>query len=117
MTDSTVNLKSLFDAKAYWHSGQCPWTIFAYPTCLADENGLPADAEAQRFLAEIQRRGIQVGIWVNGIAEDTSYFAVPKEDIQRVHFAIQELEEAGVFEPNFCGKRSDHLLSLRNRPA
>jgi len=112
MFTGPVDVDKLFDADAYWRAGNCPWTFFAFPTSLADEHGLPPDVDARRLLAELQSRGIQVGIWANAIAENTTYFACPKEDIQRVDNAVTELEEHGEFENGFCAKRSEHLFSL-----
>ncbi len=70
MATGFVDFGKLFDADAYWRAGHCPWTFFAYPTSLADEQGLPPDVDAKGLLADLQRRGLQVGIWTNGIAEN-----------------------------------------------
>lgn len=102
----------LFDADEYWRSGNCPWTIFAFPTSLADEHGLPPDDDVKRLFAELRSRGIQVGTWANAIVENTTYFACPKEDIQLVKNAVAELEEQGAFEEGFLARRSEHLFSL-----
>jgi FMN phosphatase YigB (HAD superfamily) len=105
-------MKTNFDADAYWRAGNCPWTFFAYPTSLADDHGLPPDEDAKRLLVELRIRGIRVGIWANGIANDTTYFACPKEEIQRLHDALVVLEADGSFEKGFCCKRTDYLFSL-----
>lgn len=110
-------MKTDFDAEAYWRAGHCPWTFFAFPSSLADDHGLPPEEDAKRLLVELRTRGIQVGIWANGIANDTTYFACPKEEIQRLHDALVELEADGSFEHGFCGKRSEHLFSLLARDA
>ena len=108
------NMQVTFDAEAYWRAGNCPWTFFAYPSSLADDHGLPPDEDAKRLLVELRTRGIQVGIWANGIAKDTAYFACPKDEIQRLHDALAELQARGSFEVGFCSKRSDRLFgSLR----
>lgn len=101
----------LFDADAYYQTGNCPWTFFAYPTSLAAEQGLPPDAQACQLLVHLQQRDIDVAIWVNRIAEDTTYFACRKEDIQRLIDTLQELENTGIIEPNFCSCRSEYLFS------
>jgi hypothetical protein len=105
-------MQSAFDAEAYWRTRNCPWTFFAFPSRLADDHGLPPDEDAKRLLVELRTRGIQVGIWANGIANDTTYFACPKEEIQRLHDALSQLEADGSFEKGFCGKRSEYLFSL-----
>jgi len=105
-------MEATFDAEAYWRAGHCPWTFFAYPSRLADDHGLPPDEDAKRLLVELRTRGIQVGILANGIANDTTYFACPKEEIQRLHDALADLEANGSFETGFCTKRSEYLFSL-----
>jgi len=74
----------LFDADAYYRSGCCPWTFFAYPTSLADDRGLPPDDEACGLLAQLQQYGVEVAVWVNGIVNNTTYFACRLEDRYRL---------------------------------
>jgi len=87
---------------------------------MADEQGLPPDDDACEFLACLQERGIDVAIWVNGIAEDTTYFACRKDDIHRLNDVIQELEDSGEIEKGFCNRRTERLFSAsekhRTRP-
>ena len=111
MNPCSIKFDLLFDADAYYRSGLCPWTFFAYPTSLAVERGLPPDHDACELIAHIQNREIDVAIWVNGIAEDTTYFACRKEDIQRLHDVLQELEGTGMIEKDFCSKRSVRLFA------
>ena len=111
MKSDGIRFDLLFDADEYHRSGFCPWTFFAYPTSLAVERGLPPDNEACKLLANLQDRQINIAIWVNGIAEDTTYFACRKEDIERLHDALQELEASGTIEKDFCGKRSERLFA------
>lgn len=115
MSTNSVNIDALFDADEYRQSGHCPWTFFAYPTTLADDHGLPPDEDACRFLGEVQARGIDVAIWVNGIAENTTYFACRKDDIERLNDALKELETAEAFGQDFCAKRSEELFALLQR--
>jgi hypothetical protein len=111
MNQVPIRFDLLFDADEYHRSGFCPWTFFAYPTSLADDRGLPPDNEACDFLGCLQERGIDVAIWVNGIAEDTTYFACRKEDIQRLNGVIQELEDCGDIEKGFCTERTERLFA------
>ena len=111
MNLDSIRFDLLFDADEYYRSGFCPWTFFAFPTSLAVERGLPPDDEACELLALLQGREIDVAIWVNGIAEDTTYFACRKEDIQRLHDAIQELDASGIIEKDLCSKRSERLFA------
>jgi len=112
MSADSVNFDTLFDADEYRQSGHFPWTFFAYPTTLADDRGLPPDETACRLLGEVQARGIGVAIWVNGIADNTTYFACKKDDIERLNDALGELENTDTFGENFCAKRSDELFAL-----
>lgn len=111
MNPDAIRFELLFDADEYYRSGTCPWTFFAYPTSLAVERGLPPDNEACELLSHLQKREIDVAIWVNGIAENTTYFACRKEDIQRLHDALQELENTGMIEKDFCSNRSERLFA------
>ena len=107
-----MNAPTQFDADAYWRAGNCPWTFFAFPRVFADDAGMPPDDDAKRLLAALQSQGIPVGTWVNTPVEDTSYFACPKEAIERVCSAVNALEERGEFEKGFCAKRTEYLFSL-----
>jgi len=111
MPPETIHLDLLFDADEYRRSEACPWTFFAYPTTLADVHGLPPDQDACRLLAEVQARGIEVAIWVNGIGNNTNYFACKKNDIQRLQEVLKELENANLFGKGFCSKRSEELFA------
>ena len=102
----------LFNADEYHRSGRCPWTFFAYPTTLADDRGLPPDDEVCELLTQLQRRGIDVAVWINAIANDTTYFACRKEDMDRLHDAMQHLEAQGIIEKDFCLARSERLFAL-----
>ena len=112
--EDSVNLEQLVDADALHRSGECPWTIFAYPTNIADSRGLPPDSGAQRLLAELQKRGIPMAIWVSEIAKNTTYFACRYADRFRINQTVTELEAHGILEKNFLSKRSDYLFSLGN---
>ena len=115
MQPQGLDIDKLFDANAYWLSGTCPWTFFAYPNELRDELGLPPDDDAKRLLVELGCRGIRAGIWSNSPMDDTTYFACPKEDIARLNEALAELENNGDFEVGFCGKRTEELFDRVNR--
>lgn len=111
MNPASIQFHLLFDADAEFRAGFCPWTFFAYPTRLADEKGLPPDDQACQLLSQLQRRGLDVAVWVNGIAEETSYFACRKRDMHRLNQVIQQLEDSGAIESDFCCKRSERLFA------
>lgn len=111
MNSNSIRFDLLFDAEEYYRSGICPWTFFAYPTCLADEHGLPPDTKACELLSQVQESGIDVAIWMSEIAENTTYFVCHKADMQRLHSVLNELESSGIIESNFCGNRSELLFA------
>ena len=111
MNADSIRFDMLFDADEYYRSGRCPWTFFAYPTTLANDRGLPPDDEACELLAQIQQHEIDVAIWVNGISNDTTYFACRKEDMYRLNDALQELETLGIIEKDFCLARTERLFA------
>lgn len=112
MNADSVKIDLLFDADEYRRTVECPWTFFAYPTSLSIEHGLPPDDDACRYLAEIQSRGIDVAVWVNGIAENTTYFACRRDDIQRLADVVSSLETNELFGENFAAIRSEELFAL-----
>jgi hypothetical protein len=107
-----MNAAVPFDADAYYRAGNCPWTFFAFPRVLADDAGFPPDGDAKRLFVALQDSGIPVGIWLNAPAEDTVYFACPKEAIGSLHEALSALEKQGKFEEGFCTKRTERLFSM-----
>ena len=111
MNTHGIRFDLLFDAVEYHRAGKCPWTFFAYPTSLAVERRLPPDHEACGLLGHLQNRKLDVAIWKSGIVENTTYFVCRKEDIQRLHSVLQELEDAGMIERDFCSKRSERLFA------
>lgn len=115
MTRIPIKFELLFNADEYRRAGNCPWTFFAYPASQADERGLPIDKEACDFLGRIQERGIKVAIWVNGIDNETIYFACRKDDIQRLNSAIQELEDHRVIAKGFCHLTSERLFATSEK--
>ncbi len=94
--------------------------VFRLPDPHGCEHGLPPDNDACDLLARLQELGIDVAIWVIGIAEDTTYFACRKDDIQRLNEMIQALEDSGEIEKGFCNRRTERLFAAsemhRTRP-
>jgi hypothetical protein len=107
---SDIRLDLLWNVNDYIRLGSIPWTFFAYPTSIAVEHGLPPDVEACKLLATIQANGIQVAIWVNKTAKDTTYFACPYEARHKLHTLIEDLEFSKAIEKDFCRQHSDRLF-------
>jgi hypothetical protein len=115
MNTDTIQFDKLFDADEHYRSGRCPWTFFAYPTALADDRGLPPDDKACELLGHLQKRGIDVAVWIDGIENDTNYFACRKEDMYILHDTLQQLESQGIIEKDFCLARSERLFALATK--
>ncbi len=112
MNPSPIDFDLLFDADEYLRTVYSPWTFFAYPTSLAVENGLPPDEPACQILGEVQSRGIEVAIWINGIGNDTNYFCCKKRDIRHLMNVLAELQTSDRFGENYLSKRCDELFGL-----
>ncbi|MCC9603336.1 hypothetical protein LOC67_22530 [Stieleria sp. JC731] len=106
-----VDMDALFDANALYQSGNSPWTFFAYPTKVARKNGLPPDGDIEMLIAELQKRGLPLTIWVNARDEGTSYIACRVHDRSRLEQAIADLEDSGVLEESFLTDRSTQLFA------
>lgn len=89
---------------------QIPWTIFAFPACIADSQGMPCDEQSQRYFFELQRRGLKIELWANPDIPDTVYFAVPYHQRQLAERVSQELEQQGQFETGFAAKHAESLF-------
>ena len=61
MVPAEVDLASLIDPKVLLGRGEFPWAFLAFPQSCVDQQGLPADAEAQEYIAAVQSLGVQVG--------------------------------------------------------
>lgn len=91
--DGPIDLDALVDLDSLAVNGVCHWTFFAFPLSTLDEHGLPCSQEAQRYIAAVQSTGVPIGIWLNGIADDTGYAAVTHENIPRLKDAIAGLTQ------------------------
>jgi hypothetical protein len=111
MPSHSIRFDMLFDADEYHRTVNWPWTFFAYPTSLADGQGLPPDREACELLALVQQRGIDVAIWVSQIVENTTYFACRIDDRQKLGDVLNELQSSGTIDANFCSIRSERLFA------
>ncbi|PHQ36114.1 hypothetical protein [Rhodopirellula bahusiensis] len=91
--DGPIDLDTLVDLDSLAVDGVCHWTFFAFPLSTLDEHGLPSDPEAQRYIAAVQSTGVPIGIWLNGIADDTGYAAVTHENTSELNNAIAGLTQ------------------------
>ena len=101
-----------FDADEYAKSGRCPWTFFAFPRSLANEDGLPRDTDAQRLLAAVQDLGVPAAVWVSSVTPGTVYYACPHECRAALDDAPMSLAAQGRWEPGFLSKWSERLFAV-----
>ena len=111
MSVDYVNFDQLFSADEYYRAGCVPWTFFAYPASLASKSGLPPDTKACRLLGAIQDHGIDVALWSNGPAANTTYFACRKEDRPRLHGVLDDLIMQGLIDRDYLARRSEELFA------
>ena len=91
--DGPINLGLLVDLDSLAADGASHWTFLAFPARTVNEHGVPADSDAQRYIAAIQSTGVPVGIWRNSPVTGTAYAAVTQDVISQLHTAIGSLAE------------------------
>jgi hypothetical protein len=111
MDVTLIESAQLWNADAYWQSGHCPWTVFAYPASLADDRRLPRDSESARYLAALIAAGAKIGVWYFP-ANETVYFACPFEERDRIQSIVNEFERRGTFPKNFARDHCEDLFHL-----
>ena len=100
-----IDRDSLIDLDPLYTDGGCPYTFLAFPTSTLTEHGVPADFNAQRYIAAVQSAGIPVGIWRNTFVEGTAYTGVTHESIPQLHHAIENLTQfSGSFAADLCDR-------------
>lgn len=104
-----------FDADAYARSGRCPWTFFAFPRSLANENGWPRDDAVGHLLAAVQNRGVPAGVWVSSVTPGTIYYACPYECRAALDEALLSLAAQYRWEAGFLSRWSDRLFAVATR--
>ena len=103
---------ALFDAEAYATSGVWPWTFFAYPRALADQDGLPRDPDARSLLAAVRDLGIPASAWEHAATPGTVYYACPYESRDALDDALRTLAAQGRWESGFFSRLSERLFAL-----
>ena len=106
-----IDLDALIDLDSLYTSGARHWTFLAFPTSSVNEHGVPADPDAQRYIAAVQSAGIPVGIWRDTPADGTAYAAVTHETIPQLHNAIEKLTQ---FPDSFAADLSERLFRESN---
>ena len=101
-----------FDADAYATSGRWPWTFFAFPRSLADQDGLPRDPDARSLLAAVRDLGIPAAAWVHAATPGTVYYACPYEFRDALDEALLTLATRGRWESGFLSQLSERLFAL-----
>lgn len=103
--DGPIDLDALVDLDSLTVDSVCHWTFFAFPLSTVDEHGLPSDPEAQQYIAAVQSTGVPIGIWLNGVADDSGYAAVTHENISWVKDAIAGLTQfSNSYASDLCEK-------------
>jgi hypothetical protein len=106
-----IDLDALIDLDSLDTSVACHWTFLAFPNSSVNEHGVPADADAQRYIAAVQSAGVPVGIWRDTPVDGTAYAAVTHETIPQLHNAIEKLSQ---FSDSFAADLSERLFRESN---
>ena len=99
--DSLVDLDSLADR------GASHWTFLAFPASTVTDHGVPADSDAQQYIAAVQSAGVPIGIWCNSPVDGTAYAAVSHDTIPKLLAAIKTLTQ---FTDSFAADLSERLF-------
>jgi hypothetical protein len=96
-----IDLERLVDL-----GSECPYTFLAFPTSTVNEHGVPADLDAQRYIAAVQGEGVPVGIWLTTPVDGTAYAGVAHDSIPLLQDVTERLaatdEFAGSFAADLC---------------
>lgn len=101
-----------FDPEAYAKSGRCPWTFFAFPRSLADQDGLPRDPDARGLLGAVRDLGVPAAVWVNAATPSTVYYACPYESRDALDDALVTLAAQGSWESGSLSQLSERLFEV-----
>ena len=87
--------------------------LLCVPLKFGRRHWLAARRESLPVPGGIQRHGIDVAVWVNGVAEETNYFAVRQQDVHRLGKVMAELETAERFGVKFSSRRTEELFAAQ----
>ena len=102
-----IDLDTLIDFDPLYTDGGWPYTFFAFPISTLTEHGVPANREAQRYIAAVQSAGVPVGIWRNTPVDGTAYAGVTHDLIPLLHRAIECLTQ---FPDSFAADLCERLF-------
>lgn len=110
-----IDVSGLWDAEAYRREHKkCPCSFFGYPKVLADEERLPRDDQARRYLLAIHNAGVRVGIYESRHTPGEITVACPQEEMGLLMATINDLERRGEFPARFGEDRYEYLCLLAN---
>lgn len=109
-----IDRTTLFDADALYRAGRIPWSFLAYPSEIADADGLPVNDEAIAFLAARQRRGVPFGAWrlPPGSSHAHTWVVVRHEDSPLVLEAMAALQAEGTIDKGHIRRLTERLMGL-----
>ena len=110
MTSRAIDLEGLIDPQELLDGGGQPWTILAFPRDNVDQNGVPADPEAQEYIAVVQSLGVSVGIWIDTPVEGVAYAFVGPGDIGVLNDALNALRDSGRYSEDYANQLTNRLL-------
>lgn len=106
------DVAALNNAQAYGDDIQLPCSILSYPTSVADKYGLPPFEDAELVFAELQSRGVELGVWANPSTPEVTCLVCRHSDHERVETILAELQANGIVDPGFLAKWSEQLFTL-----
>ena len=77
--------------------------------CIGPDRAPGRSSPGPRVL-QTSERGLDVAVWVNGLADDTSYFACRRDDRQKLDDLLDGLQAAGIIERGFLESRTHQLF-------
>ncbi|QEG25124.1 hypothetical protein MFFC18_50470 [Mariniblastus fucicola] len=86
-----IDIDSLVDLDSLAERGASHWTFLAFPASNVTDDGVPADFDAQQYIAAVQSAGVPVGIWLNSPVDGTAYAAVAHDAISQLIAATKNL--------------------------
>ena len=112
MTTGPIHVAHLIDPKELLDSGNQPFTFLAFPRDSVDQNGIPADQEAQEYIAAVQSQGVPVGIWIDTPVKGIAYAFVGPGRIRALDEALNSLWVSGRYPEGYADQLTNRLLGI-----